>query len=92
MPQPRANGRITIRGSFNLDWAEYVGDMLVHVQIEEGRIRTTTLIGHPIDLPAFLGTLYMLVDLNFPVTAIEYQQADPSAGAVENNRICSVSG
>ena len=76
MSQPRANCRITIRGSFNLNWADYVGDMLVQVQVEEGAVRTTTLIGSPIDLTAFLGTLHMFIDLGFPVTAFEYQQAD----------------
>ena len=77
MPQSRANCRITIRGSFNLNWADYLGDMLVDVQVAEGTIRSTTLIGHPIDLSAFLGTLNMLIDRGFPVMAFEYQQADP---------------
>ncbi len=76
MSQPRANCRITIRGSFDLNWADYVGDMLVDVQVEGGTVRTTTLIGHPIDLSAFLGTLHMLIDLGFPVMAFEYQQAE----------------
>ncbi len=60
-----------------MDWADYVGDMLVQLQVEEGTIRTTSLIGHPIDLSAFLGTLHMLIDLGFPVVAFDYQQADP---------------
>jgi hypothetical protein len=77
MPQPRTNCQITIRGSFDLNWAEYLGDMLAHVQVTEGTIRSTTLVGHPIDLAAFLGTLNMLIDRGFPVRAFEYQQADP---------------
>ncbi len=85
MSQPRANCRITIRGSFDLNWADYVGDMLVDVQVEGGTIRTTTLIGHPIDLSAFLGTLHMLVDLGFPVMAFEYQQADSIEAAAGNS-------
>ncbi len=83
MPQPCANCRITMRGSFDLDWAEYVGDMLVDVQVEEGSIRTTTLIGHPIDLAAFLGTLHMLINRCFPVTAFEYWQIDPAETVAE---------
>ena len=85
VPQAHADCKIEIRGSFNLNWADYVGDMLVHVQVEEGTIRTTTLIGHPIDLAAFLGILHMLIDLGFPVLAFEYRQADPIAAAVGNN-------
>ena len=83
MLQPRANGRITIRGSFSLNWDDYVGDMLAHVQVAEGTIRSTTLVGHPIDLAAFLGTLHMLIDLGFPVMAFEYQQADPLEAALD---------
>jgi hypothetical protein len=75
MPQPHASCKIVIRGSFDLSWADYLGEMLVDVQVEEGKIRTTTLFGQPIDLAAFLGTLHMLVDLGFPVLAFEYQQA-----------------
>jgi hypothetical protein len=77
MLQPRASGKITIRGSFSLVWADYFGDTLADVQVEEGIVRDTTLISRPIDLAAFLGTLHMLIDLGFPVIAFEYQQAEP---------------
>ena len=74
MPQPHARCRITIRGSFNLDWADYIGDMLVSQQVAEGSVRTTTLIGRPIDLAAFLGTLNLLIDRGFAVIAFDYQE------------------
>ena len=77
MAQARADCKIVIRGSFDVSWADYVGEMLVHVEVSEGEIRTTTLIGRPIDLAAFLGTLHMLVDLGFPVMACEYRQCEP---------------
>lgn len=85
MFHPRASGKITIRGSFNLDWADYFGDTLAHVQVEEGTVRHTTLISRPIDLAAFLGTLHMLIDLGFPVIAFEYQQAEALATAADIN-------
>ena len=85
MPRSRASCKIMIRGSFNMSWADYVGDMLVHVQVTEGKIQTTTLFGQPIDLSAFLGTLHMLVDLGFPIIAFEYQQADLVEAAAENS-------
>jgi len=66
-----------IRGSFDVKWADYVGEMMLDVQVAEGKIQTTTLLGQPIDLAAFLGAIHMLVDLGFPVTACEYQQAEP---------------
>jgi hypothetical protein len=77
MPQSHTNCKIAIRGSFDLSWADYLGEMLVDVQVEEGKIQTTTLFGQPVDLAAFLGTLHMLVDLGFPVMAFEYQEASP---------------
>jgi hypothetical protein len=85
MPQARASCKIVIRGSFDVSWVDYVGEMLVHAEVKEGKVRTTTLFGHPIDLTAFLGTLHMLIDLGFPVMAFEYRQADPIAAAVENS-------
>jgi hypothetical protein len=85
MSQPCANCRITIRGSFTMDWAEYLGDMLAYVQVEEGTIRSTTLISRPIDLAAFLGTLNMLSDRGFPVMAFEYRQADPLEAAPDGS-------
>ncbi len=85
MPQSRASCKIVIRGSFDVSWADYVGEMLVDVEVKEGKIRTTTLFGQPIDLAAFLGTLHMLVDLGFPVIAFEYQQADVIDTTIGNN-------
>ncbi len=85
MPQSRASCKIVIRGSFDVSWADYVGEMLVDVEVKEGKVRTTTLFGQPIDLAAFLGTLHMLVDLGFPVIAFEYQQADVIDTTIDNN-------
>ncbi len=84
MPQSRASCKIVIRGSFDTSWADYVGEMLVDVQVDEGNIRTTTLLGQPIDMSAFLGTLHMLIDLGFPVIAFEYHQADVIDAAIGN--------
>ena len=76
MPQARPRCSITIRGSFDVKWADYVGEMMVDVQVAGGKIQTTTLLGQPIDLSAFLGAIHMLVDLGFPVMALEYQQTE----------------
>jgi hypothetical protein len=82
MPQTRPRCRITIRGSFDVKWADYVGEMMVDVQVAGGEIQTTTLFGQPIDLAAFLGAIHMLADMHFPVMACEYQEAEPIAAAV----------
>ncbi len=68
--------KITVRGSSNINWVDYVGDMLIDVQVSDGTVQTTTLFSHPIDLEAFLGLLHLLVDRGFPVVAFEYSGAE----------------
>jgi hypothetical protein len=58
---------------------------LVDVRVAGGEIQTTTLLGHPIDLTAFLGAINTLVDMHFPVMACEYRQAEPSDTVLENS-------
>jgi hypothetical protein len=75
MPQPRPYCRITLRGSFDVKWVDYIEMMMIDLQVTEGEVKTTTLFGHPIDLTAFLGAINTLVDMHFPVVDFEYHQA-----------------
>ena len=77
MPQLRPWCSITLRGSFDVPWADYIEALMVDLQVIEGEVQTTTLLGHPIDLTAFLGAINTLVDMHFPVMACEYQEAEP---------------
>ena len=77
MSQPRPWCSITLRGSFDVQWGDYVEALLVNTQVVEGEAQTTTLLGHPIDLTAFLGAINTLVDLHFPVMDCEYHQVEP---------------
>jgi hypothetical protein len=90
VPQTRPRCSITIRGSFDVKWADYVGEMMVDAQVADGKIQTTTLFGQPIDLAAFLGAIHMLVDLGFPVIACEYQQTKQADTAVGYGVNCIV--
>ena len=74
MPPTDATCQISIRGSFDVLWTDYLGDMLLHAEVEAGQVRTTTLFGKPPDLAAFIGMLSMLADLGFPVIACAYQR------------------
>ena len=85
MPELRPWCSITLRGSFNVKWADYFGEMLIGVQVAEGEVQTTTLLGHPIDLTAFIGAINTLADMHFPVIDCEYHQAEPIAAAVDNS-------
>ena len=76
MSQARATCKVSIRGSFDVYWVDYLGDMLLHADVAEGHVRTTTLFGKPPDLAAFIGMLNLLADLGFPLVACEYRRAD----------------
>ena len=91
MPQARPHGSITIRGSFDVKWADYAGEMMVDVLVADGQILTTTLLSRPIDLGTFLGAVHLLVDLGFSVTACAYRQAEP-IGPVAGNSTCCAEG
>jgi hypothetical protein len=72
--QPLNCFKITLQGPFNVRWADYVGDKLVHVEMSEGTCPFTTLFGYAVDLSAFLGTLHTFIDLGYPVKAFEYRE------------------
>jgi hypothetical protein len=74
MSSARATCQISIRGSFDVLWADYLGDMLLRADVEAGQVRTTTLFGKPPDLAAFIGALSLLRDLGFPVIGCAYCQ------------------
>jgi hypothetical protein len=76
MSQARATCQVSIRGSFDVHWVDYLGDMLLDADVTEGHVRTTTLIGKPPDLAAFIGMLSLLADLGFSVVACEYHRGD----------------
>jgi hypothetical protein len=78
MPQTRATCKVTIRGSFDVRWVDYLGDMLLHAHIAEGHVQTTTLFAKPPDLAAFIGMLTGLADFGFLVIACEYRRPDVS--------------
>jgi len=82
VPQPRDACTIELGGWFDLNWSDYLGDIQVHEQVEQGTIRSTTLVGHPVDLEACLGMLHMLVDRGFPVQAFAYRRATSDVAAV----------
>jgi hypothetical protein len=73
--QSQPSFKITMQGPFNVRWADYVGDKLVHVETDAGKVPTTTLFGYSVDLSAFLGTLHTFIDLGYKVVAFEYRES-----------------
>jgi hypothetical protein len=81
MPTTNATCQISLRGSFDVHWADYLGDMMLEAQVQGGQVRTTTLFGQPPDLAAFIGVLSLLSDLGFPVIACEYHRSEAEGQA-----------
>ena len=65
---------IILSGPLTEQWADYLGDLLVDAEVERGQIQTTTLIGRPYDLSAYIGMLNILSNLGYTVIDTEYQQ------------------
>ena len=66
--------KIILSGPLAERWADYLGDLLVDVEVEKGQIQTSTLIGRPYDLSAYIGVLNVLTNLAYSVIATEYRQ------------------
>jgi hypothetical protein len=76
MPKSSATCQVSICGSFDVHWVDYLGEMLLYADVADGHVRSTTLFGKPPDVAAFIGMLNLLVDLGFKVVACEYRQPD----------------
>jgi hypothetical protein len=77
MNSQRPSCRIVLHGALNERWVDYLGEMLLYLEVEEGQIQTTTLIGQPPDLIALIGMLNAISNLGFTVIAVEYRRATP---------------
>jgi hypothetical protein len=64
--------KIILSGPLTERWADYLGDLLVDVEVEKGQIQISTLIGRPPDLTAYVGMLNVLSNLGFTVISTEY--------------------
>lgn len=74
MTQAHNSFKISMQGPFDVKWADYVGNKLVHVETDDKTIQTTTLVGYSVDVSAFLGILHTFIDLGYPVVDFEYHQ------------------
>lgn len=72
-----ASCKIILFGPLNERWVDYLGDMLLTIDVADGHIQTTTLIGQPPDLSAYIGMLNAIANLGFTVIDAEYRQAPP---------------
>lgn len=69
--------KIIVSGPLTERWADYLGDLLVDMEVEKGQIQTSLLIGRPPDLTAYIGMLDVLSNLGFTVISAEYASKAP---------------
>jgi hypothetical protein len=77
--------KIVLSGPLTERWADYLGDLLVDVEVEKGHIQISTLIGRPYDLAAYIGILNVLTNLGFTVISTEYTSKASSTEVVASD-------
>ena len=85
-----AHCKIVLCGPLNEHWAYYLGDMLLTLDVADGHIQTTTLIGQPRDLAAYIGILNAIANLGLTVIAAEYRQAAPGESIVADSAVSTL--
>jgi hypothetical protein len=80
MNNPRPYCKIVINGTLNERWSDYLGDMLVILDVKTGQVKNTTLIGRPRDLTIYTGMLNALANLGLTVITAEYRQPGTNTG------------
>jgi len=85
-----AHCKIVLCGPLNERWADYLGDMLLTLDVADGHIQTTTLIGQPRDLAAYIGMLNAIANLGFTVITTEYWQDIPIEAVVAASTVSTL--
>ncbi len=64
--------RIHVQGAIDQSWADYYGDMIIHMGVEPGEYPVTKMTGLFHDQSALLGVISRLLDLGLPLLMVEY--------------------
>lgn len=67
-----ATYRIHVQGAIDQSWADYFGDMIIHMEIDPDEYPVTTMTGQFHDQSALLGVISHLVDLGLPLLMMQY--------------------
>jgi len=67
-----ATYRIHVQGAIDQSWADYYGDMIMHMGVETDECPVTKMTGQFHDQSALLGVISRLVDLGLPLLMVEY--------------------
>ncbi len=67
-----ATYRIHVQGAIDQSWADYYGDLIIHMGVEPGEYPVTKMTGQFHDQSSLLGVISRLVDLGLPLLMVEY--------------------
>jgi hypothetical protein len=67
-----ATYHIHVQGSIDQSWADYYGDMIVHMEVEPDEYPVTKMTGQFHDQSALLGVISRLIDLGLPLLMVQY--------------------
>ena len=67
-----ATYRIHVQGAIDQSWADYYGDMIIHMGVEPDEYPVTKMTGQFHDQSALLGVISRLVDLGLPLLMVQY--------------------
>ena len=67
-----ATYRIHVQGAIDQSWADYYGDMIIHMEVDPDEYPVTKMTGQFHDQSALLGVISRLVDLGLPLLMVEY--------------------
>ena len=67
-----ATYRIHVQGAIDQSWADYYGDMIIHMGIEPDEYPVTKMTGQFHDQSALLGVISRFVDLGLPLLMVQY--------------------
>ena len=67
-----ATYRIHVQGAIDQSWADYYGDLIIHLGVEPDECPVTRMTGQFHDQSALLGVISRFVDLGLPLLMVQY--------------------
>jgi hypothetical protein len=67
-----ATYRIHVQGAIDQSWADYYGDMIIHMGVEPDEYPVTKMTGQFHDQSALLGVISRLIDMGLPLLMVQY--------------------
>ena len=67
-----ATYRIHVQGAIDQSWADYYGDLIIHMEVDPDEYPVTKMTAQFHDQSALLGVISRFVDLGLPLLMVQY--------------------